>query len=234
MFECKQCGNCCIDFGESGFLPLHPWEAEILKKLADEKGVILNIKPKGCFFDKKHNLAFFLQYGLYNNPCPFYINNLCSIYDNRPLVCKSFPLSRDPIMSLKYSPERGFFTNFADCKNHNPKDELKDFIVGNIVKWNANQLFPKLKESYGSNYFFCIKQTHVDYIINHYLGHLIKNKIIDPVKIKSLKKCEKYNPSYFLDFMVDINVLSKEKVDQIYTDLINFKQLDGIFNEKLI
>jgi len=75
-------------------LPLLEWEKEELEKLAKKKGITLKIEPFDLGFDKKNSLYFFIYYTLNQEPCPFLENNKCSIYNNRPLVCRFFPLSK--------------------------------------------------------------------------------------------------------------------------------------------
>ncbi len=75
LFECEKCGFCCK------FMPCDLSEEEILsyKKLA---------KPED-WEDATHLKA----------PCPFFddVTSRCTIYDKRPIICKTFPL--DPMIN---------------------------------------------------------------------------------------------------------------------------------------
>jgi len=79
LFSCKKgCSTCC-EYSEIGISII---EAEYINK---------NIKHSFSFqrypsISKEHN-----------NPCPFLINNQCSIYDFRPLVCRTYHVFTDPI-----------------------------------------------------------------------------------------------------------------------------------------
>lgn len=70
MGGCKMCGNCC-----SNFLPLTKSEIKRLKQLA------------------KHEYK-----QMYNNDwysvCPFLNNNRCTIYNDRPLICREYTCSK--------------------------------------------------------------------------------------------------------------------------------------------
>jgi Fe-S-cluster containining protein len=65
-------------------------EKNSLIKLAKERGVELNIKPLRGFLGKDKKICVF-KWFIDHNECPFLINNSCSIYESRPLVCRSFP-----------------------------------------------------------------------------------------------------------------------------------------------
>ncbi|MBS3097151.1 YkgJ family cysteine cluster protein [Candidatus Woesearchaeota archaeon] len=106
-FECRKCGNCCkvlstkplketpyfmdriIICVANTTLPMHDWEMGEFKK----KGYDNLIVPSKIIYDLNSNKSIIIEYTLTQNNCPQLENNLCSIYENRPLVCKSFPCS---------------------------------------------------------------------------------------------------------------------------------------------
>lgn len=129
-FACKNCGSCCKKFGLKG-LPLFEEEVERIKKLSEDK---LDIRPTEIFIDKKSGKKFAVLYGMFNEPCPFLTENSCSIYDQRFLICKQFPVfSTEKFKFSKLKDEPEFFDcKCFDCKKHfskgNPtKSMLKNF-----------------------------------------------------------------------------------------------------------
>jgi len=85
-FKCKKCGKCC----DSTFIQLYPFDIKnICKKL--------NIKTKEL--NQKYLLLNEIEgiprTFIKNRPtCPFKEDNQCTIYENRPIRCKLFPLGR--------------------------------------------------------------------------------------------------------------------------------------------
>jgi Fe-S-cluster containining protein len=65
-------------------------EAELMQKEAISKNISLKIRPKKIFFGED-NKACAYDYFLDHDSCPFYRDNLCSIYDKRPSRCRAFP-----------------------------------------------------------------------------------------------------------------------------------------------
>ncbi len=115
--SCKKCGDCChireksfLDsktdlelrkkiFRKTGIVYLEPlWhytvslceeEAAILRKRAKEKKIGLIIKPKKVSLKKKSIVI--QDYYIDHDICPFMKENLCTIYEDRPKVCRDFP-----------------------------------------------------------------------------------------------------------------------------------------------
>lgn len=76
--ECSKCGNCC-----STLLPLKVTEIYRLRKLIKERGLKPREQPKVV-------VAADLM-------CPFLtMDNLCSIYNERPYICKIFRCDKRP------------------------------------------------------------------------------------------------------------------------------------------
>lgn len=73
LIDCKQCANCCRS--------LHA-EFKKTELLSIAKTLGQSIKA----FEKQ-----FMSEGSVNPPCPMLDGNLCSIYENRPEVCRSYP-----------------------------------------------------------------------------------------------------------------------------------------------
>jgi len=83
---CKKCGHCC----KYQFTPMELYKDEI------------DLFPKERFIpyigygDSKSNVTILL-YKLIGKRCPLYDDEIgCTIYENRPLICKRFPFNKDP------------------------------------------------------------------------------------------------------------------------------------------
>lgn len=140
-FECLKCGKCCKNFGSnSSFsgLPLFEWEKEEFEKLAKEKGICLKISPTNVIYDKKSKTYVNISYFMENQPCPFLKENKCSIYQKRPIVCRSFPLARNPLIDN----EPLGINCFMHCPNFNSKLFLKENLK---IERNKNLLIKESK-----------------------------------------------------------------------------------------
>jgi len=91
VFKCLQCGHCCRTLLKqegkiiSGLTFFSDEEKELFPKNLVSPATGLGWGTTG----PKH----IIRYQLNSNTCPHLgKNNLCKIYDSRPLVCQSFPL----------------------------------------------------------------------------------------------------------------------------------------------
>lgn len=74
MCDCKRCGNCC-----SNYLPLSKEEIYSLKEIIKKRNLkpITNIFGNDCI-----------------NSCPFLNGNICTIYEERPEICRVFTCTK--------------------------------------------------------------------------------------------------------------------------------------------
>src|ERR1700723_3852386 len=105
LIDCMQCANCCrslhVEFKKS---ELHV----IAKTLGQSRQA----------FQKR-----FMSDGEVNPPCPMLNGKLCSIYENRPDVCRSFPHLEQPEFTSRLI---GVIDNVAVCPiAFNAFEELK-------------------------------------------------------------------------------------------------------------
>ena len=105
LIDCTQCANCCrslqTEFNKS---ELHT----IAKTLGQ------SIEA----FEKQ-----FMTEGVVNPPCPMLDGKLCSIYENRPEVCRSYPHLEQPHFTSRLM---GVIDNVAVCPiAFNAYEELK-------------------------------------------------------------------------------------------------------------
>jgi len=95
LFTCIRCGLCCSNqFETRKELLIYPEEAEVLIALGFQKKILVEIKEDLVFPDTKNKVLLVARYKIKfkNNLCPFLKENLCELYDNRPIICRAFPL----------------------------------------------------------------------------------------------------------------------------------------------
>ncbi|MEK6968571.1 MAG: YkgJ family cysteine cluster protein [Nanoarchaeota archaeon] len=96
VFECHKCGNCCKSVYRStefhdGFFVTDS-EADWLRKEAKEKGISLSLKAQVGIADKISKKYIVTLWKVNHDSCPFFKEGLCSAYEKRPLICRSFPV----------------------------------------------------------------------------------------------------------------------------------------------
>lgn len=102
LWKCNRCGECCTNL--TGGLDLLPEEIQYFPKN--------RYKPQTGYGKTKHSIKI-LSYSLIGKCCPLYDKTVgCTIYENRPLICKSFPISL----------HNNFYGIDHHCKNA-PEDE---------------------------------------------------------------------------------------------------------------
>lgn len=105
LIDCTKCANCCrslqTEFKKSELLTI----AKTLGQSIET-------------FEKQ-----FMSEGVVNPPCPMLDGRLCSIYEHRPEVCKSFPHLEQPGFTTRLM---GVIDNVAICPiAFNAFEELK-------------------------------------------------------------------------------------------------------------
>ncbi len=80
-------------------------EKDWMEAEAKKRNLKFKVLPKRVFYDEASNKAFVYDWFVDHDVCPFLRNgNDCSIYQNRPLICKDFPfhhLERDQMTGIK-------------------------------------------------------------------------------------------------------------------------------------
>lgn len=105
LIDCRLCGNCCRS------LPVQ-FKKSDLHSIAQTLGQ--SIKA----FEKQ-----FMSEGNVNPPCPMLDGKLCSIYENRPEVCRSYPHLEQPHFTSRLI---GVIQNLGVCPiAFNAFEELK-------------------------------------------------------------------------------------------------------------
>jgi Fe-S-cluster containining protein len=71
-----------------------PEEADRIKDAAKKRKIHLKMMPKRAVYDNKGHELIILDYFIDHDICPFFDEKkrLCGIYDDRPSICRSYPL----------------------------------------------------------------------------------------------------------------------------------------------
>lgn len=150
-FSCIKCGKCCVfsqnlqenaenkddEFIEKK-IPVYPEEADILEILAKDNDIQLSLLEDNVLPDTLNQRIVVTRYQILldednNYRCPFSKNNLCTIYDNRPLVCRAYPVSSKEIEGFN----REIFIDPKCSGIDNIRDSLENLIIEDI-----KQIFP--------------------------------------------------------------------------------------------
>ncbi|MHA1144467.1 MAG: YkgJ family cysteine cluster protein [Candidatus Helarchaeota archaeon] len=100
VFTCQRCGNCCrhpnTKDASQRYIPIYLDEIEALQDIARERDVALDLKEDVMYPDYLNKRLIIISYALkFSDCCPFYDKNMkgCTIYENRPLTCRAYPVS---------------------------------------------------------------------------------------------------------------------------------------------
>ena len=105
LIDCTQCANCCRSLQTE-------FKKSELHTIANTLGQSIEA------FEKQ-----FMSEGMVNPPCPMLNGKLCSIYENRPEVCRSYPHLEQPNFTFRLM---GVIENVAICPiAFNAYEELK-------------------------------------------------------------------------------------------------------------
>ncbi len=85
MDECTQCGRCCSNLRRGD-------ETTGLTLFPDEKDLFPQDKVRPYLGRGKDAVAVVFTYQHTENVCTHLVDNLCQIYESRPLMCRSFPV----------------------------------------------------------------------------------------------------------------------------------------------
>ncbi len=84
-FECEQCGKCCRGT-VMDVLPIEALRLNALAKKHNKKLLMVNFT-----FDTGVPMVKIMC-----SPCPFYEGGKCIIYDERPTICRAYPIRPHP------------------------------------------------------------------------------------------------------------------------------------------
>ena len=93
----------CRDRATVG-LSLSHEEAAALRRHAEARGVRHALHPRTFLLESRRRLAVVLDWHFPHVACPFYADFRCTVYEDRPLVCRAYPVMA-PAPAWKLAPE---------------------------------------------------------------------------------------------------------------------------------
>lgn len=98
------CSHCCS-------LPtlIYRFEAERLAKASGRRLTPMSFRPREVVVNAARRF--------YGQPCPFLVNNHCSVYNDRPLICRLHHSLNDDATECKYGSTAGATTGQSDFRS---------------------------------------------------------------------------------------------------------------------
>ncbi len=223
-FECCRCGGCCTNIRKLGTgskeqrlifrlpddnnigLPLWQWEAQQLQRIADERNINVIIEPLQFFFDKKSQRAVLVSWHLNHDSCMFYKPGECTVYENRPHVCRMFPLIKSAVFEFKFGRKPEFTKTLCNADRGQKAYGAK----------NAKEFAAKMKAYYGNSFGVAVQNDFINYFIATKIKELAEQKIIDPIvspRELALRRFEKSEKVKFFDFLEEHDIDTKQLIE---------------------
>lgn len=167
--------------------------------------------------DKKISPVYFFYYGeSKGDKCPYLKNNLCTIYDDRPYACRSYPFS--------LNSEKAYFDDgcpqVSPARNSAKKlfgqnGSLNSYILDNFVTPKFNNQNRDNEQRTTEFINFCLKENFLapysDFFTNNEIAKNFKPSIMDKlytvhpqrIAVMRMKNCNIFanNPEY-LNYIV--------------------------------
>jgi len=219
-FDCQRCGNCCKSFRSDQFKDIK------IPSFFDEKGSLIilskpslllwdwekhlfpkeTVTPYHVLFDIKHNRVIIMDYTLKTDCCPLLKeNNICTIYDKRPISCMGFPC---PYKTEEDLMLPGKVDHSSLCKSELPFEELNKMLGMKLInkdkttfQVNTKTLKKNLYLRYGKSFIYEFMSSMIAEISAKFLIELTEKN-----KINLAKK------GYDLKFLIK-RISSSKKID---------------------
>lgn len=135
-FQCIKCGKCCnpsqanTDTDTSYFVPIYLNEVDEIIRLAEQHNLSIQLEPDLMYFDELNNRLIIVTFALnLDQGCPFF-SSACTIYDQRPITCKAYPLAifqQEGTTGIMLKPECSFIQ-----EHHQKLRELDYYELGEV------------------------------------------------------------------------------------------------------
>jgi Fe-S-cluster containining protein len=223
-FKCKGCGDCCRNFGDKDkCIPLFSWEVEEYKKLAKKEGIFIEFEPIKYLLDENSKIVFIYLYGIKNRECPFLKENRCSIYKERAIICRQFPL----LWVASQCSGREFGARcLSECSNFNCKDDFERNFLGSGEASNS-EIDIYLKDTYIKGFASALMSNKigrriVEIIGKHDFSKELKLKEISKEGLVNFPQMSFHEFLKFKGFLRDLEELEKIYYEKTFS--INFKK----------
>ncbi|MEM2990114.1 MAG: YkgJ family cysteine cluster protein, partial [Halobacteria archaeon] len=196
-FQCRKCGHCCRnlkrlrrleDIGadkrplyileEDISLSLYEWEVEDFQLAGEKLGKRISVIPVLICIDQLSNTPLSLIWNILDSDCPFLSeSNLCLIYEQRPIICRIFPVRVSGIF-LRTSRLK-FSDVFQDCKY------LAQLEIPSVLRYG--EFIAMLHNCFGEIHAYSFHNERVQMILIDFLRDLESNGIIRLARNRPLK-----------------------------------------------
>lgn len=159
-------------------LSLYEWELDDFLFAGEQLGKQISIAPVLICIDQLSNIPLGLIWSILANDCPFLSeSNLCLIYDQRPIICRIFPV-RVSGLFLKTSRLK-FSDVFQDCRYLTQVGIPSSFRYGEFVAM--------LYDYFGEIHAYSFHNERIQMILIDFLRDLESNGIIRLARNRPLK-----------------------------------------------
>lgn len=119
--ECSRCCHCC-----GPLLPITMTEANRMKKRYKEDEEVRKVVAKNTYIERDHT-----KHVTINLCCPFadLENHRCSIYEDRPEVCKVFKCHNHNSNDIKACENKAYYNKIRYDKDFNPISSASNFMT---------------------------------------------------------------------------------------------------------
>lgn len=226
-FECTVCGDCCTGFSvvidpwvEDGIVHMvregsvgvevWPWEARLLIPEAQASGKDLILLPSNVILDKMRDTAIALSYFVANESCPFLEGKECTIYKERPNVCRYFPLVLG--------------SSGLDLSDRCPE------TVRPRTRATGKDKAQALRDIYGDHLDHMMRDIYIHENQVDLLGRLELDGAVkwdwEPDPDHVLKKVQGQEWMDLLEFIIDIGFMTSKEAERMVVDLLYAENLD--------
>lgn len=248
-FECVGFGDCCRNFRsktpeeraakfasadvlilvpetEDIGLPIFDWEAEEIKKLSAETKKYASLRPLWIVISHKKE-SVVVSWHLDHDTCPFLNDNKCMVYTNRPLVCRSFPVTDSGFIGA-FRKENKINVKFSDkCRcwqNMTLNENMGDMKLNDMYRFFYNV--------FGDSYASMLKHDICTVFVMQILQDMAnKGKIIPqhPNKQQAEKLLRKGHIG-LVDFLKREGAITEEKLSEEFERIDNL--VDNLLGKK--
>jgi Fe-S-cluster containining protein len=141
-FTCDRSGKCCRDRFENPIL-LSPYDVHRLRNNLKIPSRQFAAKFGCKIFGSESQLPIMLldfeQQGKNHNKCPFLMSYGCKVYEDRPLVCRLYPVGRvvdTDMNSFFFLTKVAEYCKLGTGKEHTIEEWLEEAEVEPYFQWN--------------------------------------------------------------------------------------------------
>ena len=208
QFECHGCGNCCRSVYRSkklhnGFF-VSDAEAEWLREEAKKQKIQISFKPYESIADKNSKKLIVKSWRLNHDSCPFFSAGKCTVYDRRPLICRSFPVVNTGLHGGQA------FVRSLICPSEKEFTPPEKTIVKESIEI--------MKQRYGDNFYsaFLMEELHFD-------EKSVVDSLMESGKIKPRPDIGGYKPIGLYEYLEDIHEDGSNRMKIIQDEILKLE-----------